>query len=157
MADNNGTQKKRSALDWTIWGLLLLVSVIIGCVGGNAFDKTINEDGRLNAMAAITEIETSFNSPAEAVINSFSTAFKNQNSYSFKGIILSAVIVAIFFMYTSTTKKRFHRKGEEHGSAKWGSESDKEKIMDKNDLYNNIIYADDVYMVLDRKKREQNA
>ena len=52
--------------------------------------------------------------------------------------------------------KRFHRKGSEHGSARWGSKAEKEIIADTNDFYNNVICASDIMLVLDRKKRENN-
>ena len=56
----------------------------------------------------------------------------------------------------SSGGKRYHRKGIEHGSARWGNKQEKDIIADTNDFYNNVIAASDVFLVLDRKKREQN-
>lgn len=47
--------------------------------------------------------------------------------------------------------KRYHRKGSEHGSARWGSKAEKDIIADTNDFYNNVICASDIMLVLDRK------
>lgn len=54
--------------------------------------------------------------------------------------------------------KRYHRKGVEHGSARWGNRQEKEIIADttKKGFYNNVICASDVFLVLDRKVREKN-
>ena len=63
----------------------------------------------------------------------------------------------IFAYQISKTPKRFHRKGEEHGSARWGTDKEKLIVGDINDFYNNVILADDVFLVVDRKKRDINA
>ncbi|MCR5166484.1 MAG: type IV secretory system conjugative DNA transfer family protein, partial [Oscillospiraceae bacterium] len=44
----------------------------------------------------------------------------------------------------------------EHGSARWGTRKEKDLISDKADFYNNVIVASDVFLVLDRKRREEN-
>ena len=52
--------------------------------------------------------------------------------------------------------KRYHRKGVEHGSARWGTKAEKDIISDTRDFYNNVIAASDVFLVLNRKDRETN-
>ena len=80
------------------------------------------------------------------------------NGIAKKGGMYGGMAGLLVFTYQlSKTPKRFHRKGEEHGSARWGT--DKEKLIggDANDFYNNVILADDVFIVVDRKKRDMNA
>lgn len=62
----------------------------------------------------------------------------------------------VFFGFAKTGK-RFHRKGVEHGSARWGNQAEKDIIADTKDFYNNVICSSDVLLVLDRKKRDENA
>lgn len=62
----------------------------------------------------------------------------------------------VFFGFAKTGK-RFHRKGVEHGSARWGKQAEKDIIADTNDFYNNVLCSSDVLLVLDRKKRDENA
>lgn len=64
--------------------------------------------------------------------------------------------IMVFFGFAKTGK-RFHRKGVEHGSARWGNQAEKDIIADTNDFFNNVICSSDVILVLDRKKRDENA
>ena len=67
---------------------------------------------------------------------------------------MGAVLIVLYKL--SSGGKRYHRKGSEHGSARWGNKQEKNIIADTKDFYNNVICASDVFLVLDRKKREQN-
>ncbi len=74
-----------------------------------------------------------------------------------KSIIFGLGGAVIIIMYKlSGSNKRYHRKGTEHGSARWGTQKEKDLISDKADFYNNVIVASDVFLVLDRKRREEN-
>lgn len=76
---------------------------------------------------------------------------------AFQGLKYGFVVGMMCFFGFAKTGKRFHRKGVEHGSAKWGSQYEKDIIADTNDFYNNVICSSDVVLVLDRKKRDINA
>ena len=69
------------------------------------------------------------------------------------GFFASLIVIMYVLMGDG---KRYHRKGSEHGSARWGSKAEKEIIADTNDFYNNVICASDIMLVLDRKKRDKN-
>ena len=154
MANNNGMPKKsNSGITLAIYGVIAVIAMVAGCILGYAIDLTLDEDERIDIMAAFNMTETVLNEPKDA----FVAALNNGDGYARKGAIVGGLIVLIYYAYTSTTKKRYHRKGVEHGSARWGTDNDKRVLQDKNDLYNNIIYADDIYLVLDRKKRDINA
>ena len=154
MANNNGMPKKsNSGITLAIYGVIAIVAIVAGCILGYAIDLTLNDEQRIDIVAALNMTETVLNEPKDA----FVAALNNGDGYARKGAIVGGLIVLIYYAYTSTTKKRYHRKGVEHGSARWGNDNDKRILQDKNDLYNNIIYADDIYLVLDRKKRDINA
>lgn len=76
---------------------------------------------------------------------------------AFQGLKYGFVVGMMCFFGFAKTGKRFHRKGVEHGSAKWGSQYEKDIIADTNDFFNNVICSSDVVLVLDRKKRDINA
>lgn len=76
---------------------------------------------------------------------------------AFTGIKVGFIAGLMVFFGFAKTGKRFHRKGVEHGSARWGNQIEKDIISDTNDFYNNVICASDVLLVLDRKKRDENA
>ena len=81
------------------------------------------------------------------------------NGTTKRAFILSAVAALVGLLYFKEGNgKRFHKKGIEHGSARWGSQHEKNIIADttKAGFYNNIIAASDVFLVLDRKQREIN-
>ncbi len=76
---------------------------------------------------------------------------------AFDGFKFGFIAGLMFFFSFAKTGKRFHRKGVEHGSARWGNQAEKDIIADTNDFYNNVICSSDVLLVLDRKKRDENA
>lgn len=81
----------------------------------------------------------------------------SMNGGAFDGFKFGAIAGLMAFFGFAKTGKRFHRKGVEHGSARWGSQAEKDIIADTNDFYNNVICASDVLLVLNRKKRDENA
>ena len=76
---------------------------------------------------------------------------------AFQGFKYGFIAGLMCFFGFAKTGKRFHRKGVEHGSARWGSQAEKDIIADTNDFFNNVICSSDVMLVLDRKKRDINA
>ena len=70
---------------------------------------------------------------------------------------LTAAIICFAYVLNGNGK-RFHKNGIEHGSAKWGSQNEKNIIADTtpDGFYNNVIVASDVFLVLDRKQRDRN-
>ena len=74
-----------------------------------------------------------------------------------EGIKYGFIAGLMVFFGFAKTGKRFHRKGVEHGSARWGNQAEKDIIADTKDFYNNVICSSDVLLVLDRKKRDENA
>ena len=105
------------------------------------------------AVAAINNREISF-SPSDV----FGTLIHGDGTMK-KALVLSLAASILCFVYVlKGNGKRFHKKGIEHGSAKWGEQKEKDMIADttKDGFYNNVIVAADVFLVLDRKQREKN-
>ena len=105
------------------------------------------------AVTAINNREISF-APSDV----FDT-LKHDDGTMKKAIVLSLTAAILCFAYVlNGNGKRFHKKGIEHGSAKWGSQNEKNIIADTtpDGFYNNVIVASDVFLVLDRKQRDRN-
>lgn len=158
MAKNNQKHmpKKKSASDYIIYIIIAVVLAVVGLWGGLVLQETSEPDGSYNIMAALDAYEQYIN--PESFIAAVKIAVTDNKSYSRKGFLLGGIIgFLIFAYYSSKDSKRYHRKGEEHGSARWGTDKEKKIIQDTEDFYNNVIVASDVLLVLDRKKRELNA
>lgn len=143
-------KKKNSSITLIIYLCAAIIALCAGIMMGYAIDTTMTEDNDIDILAAISAVEKI--KPKDA----FLSAIKDSKSNARKGGLAGLIIVGVYYAYTSTTKKRYHRKGVEHGSARWGTDDEKKVLQDSKDLYNNIIYADDIYLVLDRNERERN-
>ena len=155
----NDKKKERPFWAWIIFIIVVLIGISIISYIGYAIEITFSEK---NAA------------PAMKLINAFMAIGRNDVKYSFFGIIgkffsgtgatrkatilafAAALVGGMYFKYGDG--KRFHKKGIEHGSAKWGSQQEKNIIADttQDGFYNNVIVASDVFLVLDRKQRELN-
>lgn len=159
MAKNNERKnmpKKKSTADYVIYIVIAAALAVVGLFGGYVVQHTLKEDGSADYMTALNSFESYLT--GDDFIAAVSETVKNKDGYARKGFLLGGVIGLIIFAYYSTKEdKRYHRKGEEHGSARWGTEKEKKIIQDTEDFYNNVIVASDVLLVLDRKKRELNA
>ncbi len=155
MAKNNGMPQKKSMTSFIIYIVIAVVLLVIGMWGGYVLQETASKNGKANYQRAIDKAGNYAN------IESFFHAAKSalsDNGMAQTGAMFGGMAGLLIFAYQiSKTPKRFHRKGEEHGSARWGTDKEKQSVGDVNDFYNNAILASDVFLVLDRKKRDENA
>ncbi len=150
-----GMPKKKSAKDYIIYIVIAVVLLILGMWGGYILQETAHKNGKANFQRALDSINDYAN--AESFINAAKSALTDDGTAK-KGALYGGMAgILIVVWQISKTPKRFHRKGEEYGSARWGTDAEKRSIGDMNDFYNNAILADDVFLVLDRKKRDENA
>lgn len=155
MAKNNGMPKKKGMSSFIIYIVIAVVLLIVGMWGGYVLQETAHKNGKANFQRALDK--------AEDYINLESFFYAAKSALSDKGMAQTGAMyggmagLLIFAYQISKTPKRFHRKGEEHGSARWGTDKEKQSVGDVNDFYNNAILASDVFLVLDRKKRDENA
>ena len=146
--------KQKSLKDLTVFIVIAVVLLIAGMWGGYVLDDN-TRGSKINYSKALNNIEDYLT--AESLINAVIGAVSG-NGMSAKGAMLGGLAGVLIVAYqASITPKRFHRKGEEHGSARWGTDKEKKIIADNNDLYNNVILAADIFLVLDRKQRDKNA
>ena len=154
MAKNNGMPQKKGMTSFIIYIVIAVILLIVGMWGGYVLQETAHKNGKANFQRALDKAGDYAN------IESFFYAAKS--ALSDKGMAQTGAMyggmagLIIFAYQISKTPKRFHRKGEEHGSARWGTDKEKQSVGDVNDFYNNAILASDVFLVLDRKKRDKN-
>ena len=136
-------------------------AVVIGCIAampivmfmGYMLDLSSGDNGQIQIFELLAHSEDYLN---EATVNGFFKAILH-GGITTKSAVLGFFASLILIMYVLMGNgKRFHRKGSEHGSARWGSKAEKDIIADTNDFYNNVICASDIMLVLDRKKRKKN-
>lgn len=153
MPSNFGEQKKKSS-DIYIY-IIAAAAVLLICLwGGYVLEMTSSPKKGIQIMKAVNSL-SEYISPVN-LLYAVGAVFTG-NGITQKGFIFGFIGGLLIVMYKlSGTGKRYHRRGSEHGSARWGNKHEKDIIADTYDFYNNVIAASDVFLVLDRKKREEN-
>lgn len=133
---------------------------------GTAMDLSVSEEnGELDFNVLSSSIEGVMSDP-ELV----GEHFTDTSSYGFSIPIFTAMGGAIFILLKVTGKKRLHRKGVEHGSARWATEKEEKALSDKIDKKNkkgkkpkgsfetdnNILLTQQVKMSLNTRQHREN-
>ena len=156
MAANMGIPEKKTDT--------LLYIIVIACViafpvivlFGYTLEMTADKNGNIQIFEAVESIGEYM--PPGNLGNAFLAVIKGTGMTRNACVIgFFASLIAVMYRLVGNGK-RYHRKGIEHGSARWGNRQEKEIIADttKKGFYNNVICASDVFLVLDRKVREKN-
>ena len=150
--------KKKIGLG-TILIYLCLVLVVLYCAAavGLAFDKSKDENGKIDFSGELmTNVESS--------LLDYTGVFENirdSETYCCKFTYFGAIFVGIYALLKYTSKKRLHRKGEEHGSARWATEAEAKELADKKkakkgEIDNNILLTQEVRMSLNTRQHREN-
>lgn len=119
--------KKTSKSTLIIYGIIILLIVIVCWILGAAMDYAVTSDGKMD----IGLIQIGFNKITSQPKLLF-TALKKENGYAPKMLFMGICVTGLFALYKySEEKKRLHRRGVEHGSAKWGDEKEMKALADK--------------------------
>ena len=146
MADKKGMPKKKKLSDYIMWYIGGVAVFILTIWGGYVLEATSNKRG-VQVLKALEEFEEYIN------ISSFLKAINAiffGNGTTMYAALLGAFAGGLIILYPLARRdKKYHRRGEEHGSARWGRDSEKKIIADVNDFYNNVILGADIFLVLD--------
>ena len=154
MASNMGVPKKKTDTELIFFVVGAILIVFICTWAGYVLEMTASPKHGIQWMKALDSLSEYAN--LVSFINAVKAVFVG-NGITEKGLVIGFMGGMLLILYKlSSGGKRYHRKGSEHGSARWGNKQEKNIIADTNDFYNNVIAASDVFLVLDRKKREQN-
>ena len=101
--------------------------ILIGCILlGSAMDLSMDRTGHID----FTRLGKGFNYTLSHPAYIFKH-LTDTNSYIPKMLFFGALAIGIFALYKySEDKKRLHRRGTEHGSAKWCSEKEMRSLAD---------------------------
>lgn len=130
MADQNAAPRPKPKIDRFTLIVYIIISVIILFVClllGAAFDYSLSADGKIDINKVGKAVDYLLRNPA----NIFA-ALSKKGSYAPKMLFLAFMVIGIFALYKySEEKKRLHRRGTEHGSAKWGDLKEMQSLADK--------------------------
>ena len=123
---------------------------------GFALDKSKNESGEIDFSGLLASVESSF-ADYKGILGSIT----DTETYCCKITFFGAISVGLYILYKYTTKKRLHRKGEEHGSARWATEAEAKRLADKKkvkkgEIDNNILLTQEVRMSLNTRQHREN-
>ena len=170
--------RKTSKSTLVIYGIIILLIIIAFWFLGASMDFAVKPDGKVD----INLLGDGFNivmSDPEILFSSL----KNKGGYAPKMLFFGVCSTGIYVLYKYTEdKKRLHRKGVEHCSAKWGDDkemkslaeskekphvqpiltSDGKRVFDKKGNFvgviidNNILLTKEVYLSLNSKQHLLN-
>lgn len=124
---------------------------------GLAFDKSKDEKGKIDFNGELM-------ANVESSLLDYEGIFENirdSDSYCYKFTFFGGMFLGIYALLKYTSKKRLHRKGEEHGSARWATDAEAKKLADKKkvkkgEIDNNILLTQEVRMSLNTRQHREN-
>lgn len=142
--------------------LTILLYVLIGAAAvyfiaglGACCDLSADDAGKIDFKAVSQKLETTL-----VNYNLIFELMKTKGSFTQKTTILGVFSAGIYALMKFTGKKKLHRRGEEHGSARWSNAKEKKSLCDKskknNMPDNNIILTNDVKMSLNTRQTRKN-
>lgn len=162
-------KKKKDPLMLVIYAVIALFGLYFAAALGTAMDTSLDEKGGLDFTAFGNNIESTMTDTDLVFSHLVDTS-----SYGFKIPLIGTVAAALYIMLKVTTKKRLHRKGVEHGSARWATEKEAKSLADKPpkpkkgekaapkppkspfETDNNIILTQEVRMSLNTRQHREN-
>ena len=170
--------RKLKPSDLVIYGILFVLFVAACAFVGTAMDCTAGADGSPD----LTRVSEGMN---KVIANPdlIMTALTNRQSYALKTVFFGVMGVGLYVLYKySEGKKRLHRQGVEHGSARFGDAKEMRSLADQKHksefivrktengdyMYDcrgnfigftvddNVILTDEVFLALDAKQHLLN-
>lgn len=164
-------KKKTDPLMLVIYGAIALFILYFAAALGTAMDLSLAEDETLDFQAFTSYIESTLTDTKTVMSHLVDTSSK-----AFAFTIFVAFGVGIYALMKYTSRKRLHRRGVEHGSARWATEKEEKKLADadkKGKLTkpttiksadgkyefttdNNILLTQEVHMSLNTRQHREN-
>jgi hypothetical protein len=107
--------KKADKLTIIIYIVLVIFALYFIAAMGTALDLSVGNSGKIQFNTAMNKLTQTFTAPV-AVFTALGAG-----GYTPKMLLFGIMAIGIFALYKySQAKRRFHRRGVEHGSAEWG-------------------------------------
>lgn len=152
-----------------LYVIIVFAVLYVSAALGAAMDLSVDDEGVLDFNLLMAEFETVLTST-----DIVGEHFVDFSSYSFKITLMVAFALGIYALLKITSRKRLHRKGVEHGSARWATEKEEKFLADKPEKKkgkkdakaekpktpfetdNNIILTQEVRMSLNTRQHREN-
>lgn len=109
-----------------VYAMIAIILLVLCILLGTAMDLSVKPDGKVDGEKIGDGFAAVMQSP-EVI----SIALQTKGSYAQKMPFLGAMAIGIFALYKySESGKRLHRRGVEHGSAKWGDKPEMKDLKD---------------------------
>jgi len=99
-----------------LYAIIIFAVLYVSAGLGAAMDLSVDDDGVLDFNVLMTQFETVLTST-----DTVGAHFTDFSSYSFKITLMVGFALGIYALMKYTSRKRLHRKGVEHGSARWAN------------------------------------
>lgn len=163
--------KKPDFVTISIYAVLVVFVIYFAASLGACFDLSTNEEGKVDFDNLANSLETTL-MDTELV---FEQVKAGGNAVMFP--VFTAFGIGLYVLMKVTDKKKFHRKGEEHGSSRWANKKEIASLLDKPPkrkkgekkprdqpkpkkgefvMDNNIILTNDVKMSLNTRQTRKN-
>lgn len=110
-----------------VYGVAALIVLVFCAILGCAMDFSLKANGKVDFSHLSNGFSIALNNIPYILSHLFST-----HSYVCKMTFFGILAIAMFALYKySQEPKRLHRKGEEHGSAKWGDEKEMKSLAEQ--------------------------
>lgn len=140
--------KKPDFVTISIYAVLAVFVIYFSAALGACFDLSLNEDGKADFDLLASSLESTlmnsdlvFEKVGEGVNRMFAplspkggTDAAQQRTTGGKAAqfpVFTAFGIGLYALMKITGKKKFHRKGEEHGSARWANKKEIKSLLDK--------------------------
>lgn len=163
-------KKKPDLLTIIIYAVIVIAILYLAAGLGASLDLSKNDGGEVDF--------TTFGDQFESTLTNTGVIFeqlRNTKSTAFQITVFAAFAIGIYALMKYTSRKRLHRKGVEHGSARWATECEEKKLADANkkgklnkptvikgigseEFYtdNNILLTQEVRMSLNTRQHREN-
>lgn len=124
---NVKTPKKRfTTTDLILFGIIVVIALVLCILLGGAMDLSVVDD-KVDASKLSSGFQTAMRNPSWVL-----KRLTDKNSYVPKLLLLGVIASGLAIAYKSAEDpKRLHRRGEEYGSARWGTPKDGKRILDQ--------------------------
>ncbi len=163
--------KKPDFVTISIYAVLAVFVIYFAAAFGACFDLSLDEEGK----ADFDKLANSLESTLMDTNLVFEQVKAGGNAVAFP--VFTAFGIGLYVLMKITGKKKFHRKGEEHGSSRWANKKEIASLLDKPPkrkkgekkprdqpkpkkgkfvMDNNIILTNDVKMSLNTRQTRKN-
>jgi type IV secretion system protein VirD4 len=120
-------KKKMSKTAIIIYASAIVIAVYLCALFGACLDKTAaeSEQNSVDFTAAFNMMTSEFLNIPYVFMQSIT-----ENSYAQKLVIMGAMSLGIYILLKASDSRKLHRRGEEHGSAKWASAREAKQLAD---------------------------